>query len=404
MRFDIKGYREPDGVLVASFEAASVEEARLLAGEQGIRVLSVSKNWRDSFALFQRKRFDLQLLSQELHALLDAGLSLIEALTALAGKESAPEKRALLDHIMQRLREGRPLSSVLQERPDIFPPLFVSLVGASERTGDLKSALSRYIAYRGQMDAVKKKVVSASIYPALLIFVGGLVVLFLMGYVVPRFSRIYGDFGRDIPLMSRLLIHWGSLVEAYGLQVVAACVAVIGGLWVLGRRHFDRQRLLEGLLASRADFGAGKSARSLPAGHRTLRHVDLNTRTKAALMSQKHLTFLAGGHVFLNPVTGAPWADDYRQRINYWHPTLKALGLRARDAYQTRHTYATLLLMSGANPAYVAQQLGHTTMKITLERYARWVPRADNGAEIAKFEARLSSENVPKVSRKNKAG
>lgn len=135
-----------------------------------------------------------------------------------------------------------------------------------------------------------------------------------------------------------------------------------------------------------------------------IRHVDLNSRAKAALMRQKHLTFLAGGHVFLNPVTNAPWADDYRQRINYWHPTLKALGLRARDAYQTRHTYATLLLMSGANPAYVAQQLGHTTMKITLERYARWLPRADNGAEIAKFEARLSSENVPKVSRKNKAG
>jgi general secretion pathway protein F len=251
MRFDIKGYREPEGVLVASFEAASVEEARLLAGEQGIRVLSVSKSWRDSLTFFQGRRFDLQLFSQELHALLDAGLSLIEALTALAGKESAPQKRALLDHLMQRLREGRPLSAVLQDRPDIFPPLYISLVGASERTGDLMSALSRYIAYRGQMDAVKKKVVSASIYPALLILVGGLVVLFLMGYVVPRFSRIYGDFGRDIPLMSRLLIQWGALVEAYGLQVLAAFVALIAALWMLGRRHVDRQRLLEGLLANK---------------------------------------------------------------------------------------------------------------------------------------------------------
>lgn len=251
MRFDIKGYREPEGVLVASFEAASVEEARLLAGAQGIRVLSVSKNWRDSLTFFQGSRFDLQLFSQELHALLDAGLSLIEALTALAGKESAPQKRALLDHLMQRLREGRPLSAVLQDRPDIFPPLYVSLVGASERTGDLKSALSRYIAYRGQMDAVKKKVVSASIYPALLVLVGGLVVLFLMGYVVPRFSRIYGDFGRDIPLMSRLLIQWGALVEAYGLQVLAAFAALIAALWTMGRRYIDRQRLLEGLLASK---------------------------------------------------------------------------------------------------------------------------------------------------------
>jgi general secretion pathway protein F len=251
MRFDIKGYREPEGVLVASFEAASIEEARLLAGEQGIRVLSVSKNWRDSFTFLQRSRFDLQLFSQELHALLDAGLSLIEALTALAGKESAPPKRALLDHLMQRLREGQPLSAVLQDRPDIFPPLYISLVGASERTGDLKSALSRYIAYRGQMDAVKKKVVSASIYPALLVLVGGLVVLFLMGYVVPRFSRIYGDFGRDIPFMSRLLIQWGALVEAYGLQVLAAFAALIAALWTMGRRYIDRQRLLEGLLASK---------------------------------------------------------------------------------------------------------------------------------------------------------
>lgn len=135
-----------------------------------------------------------------------------------------------------------------------------------------------------------------------------------------------------------------------------------------------------------------------------IRYVDLNSRSRSALMRQKQHTYLADAHVFLNPLTGKAWADDYRQRINYWHPTLKALGLRARDAYQTRHTYATLLLMSGANPAYVAQQLGHTTMKITLERYARWMPRADNGAEIAKFEARLSSENVPIVSRKNKAG
>lgn len=73
-----------------------------------------------------------------------------------------------------------------------------------------------------------------------------------MGYVVPRFSRIYGDFGRDIPLMSRLLIQWGSLVEAYGLQVLAGFAALIGGLWVLGRRHIDRQRLMERLLTSKA--------------------------------------------------------------------------------------------------------------------------------------------------------
>lgn len=135
-----------------------------------------------------------------------------------------------------------------------------------------------------------------------------------------------------------------------------------------------------------------------------IRHVDLNTRALAALIRQKEHTFLAGKQVFHNPVTGNPWADDYRQRISYWHPTLKSLGMRARDAYQTRHTYATLLLMAGTNPAYVAQQLGHTTMKMTLERYARWLPHADNGAEIAKFERHFIEKNAPKVSQKHKTG
>ena len=134
-------------------------------------------------------------------AAFDAGLSLVEAIETLAEKESRPE-RASCDSAAARCgcsRAGRSRRP-LERSPEHFPPLYVATVRASERTGDLPEALSRFVAYQTQLDVVRKKVVSASIYPAILIGVGGLVTLFLLGYVVPRFSHVYEDMGGDIPL------------------------------------------------------------------------------------------------------------------------------------------------------------------------------------------------------------
>jgi len=109
-------------------------------------------------------------------------------------------------------------------------------VRAAERTGDLSEALARYVDYQQRLDAVKKKVVSASIYPAVLIGGGGLVVLFLLGYVVPRFSQVYDDVGRELPWLSQLLLHWGRLLNANGGFIVAGVIAAaVALLLVIGR-------------------------------------------------------------------------------------------------------------------------------------------------------------------------
>ena len=121
-----------------------------------------------------------------------------------------------------------------------------------------------------------------------------------------------------------------------------------------------------------------------------VREVDLNDAAMAVLRRQKAFTFLRGEEVFHNPNTGKPWADEQVQRRRYWNPTLKALGIRQRDAYQIRHTYASLLLTGGVNPAYIARQLGHSKVTTTLNVYARWIERADKGAEAAKANAILS--------------
>lgn len=122
----------------------------------------------------------------------------------------------------------------------------------------------------------------------------------------------------------------------------------------------------------------------------TIREVDLNDAATAVLARQKASSFLAGEEVFLNPATGIAWADEQVQRRRYWNPTLKALGIRQRDAYQVRHTYASLLLTGGVNPAYIARQLGHSKITTTLNTYARWIESADKGAEARKANEILS--------------
>jgi len=116
-----------------------------------------------------------------------------------------------------------------------------------------------------------------------------------------------------------------------------------------------------------------------------VRHIELNSRAVAALSRQKAHTYLMGGEVFRNPNTQLAW-NNTAKPLAAWHRTLKATGIRQRDAYQSRHTFATMNLMAGTNPMWVSRQLGHTNMRMTLERYSKWIDRADKSREKQKLE------------------
>jgi integrase len=120
---------------------------------------------------------------------------------------------------------------------------------------------------------------------------------------------------------------------------------------------------------------------------RTVRDVDLTPRMMAVLRRQKAHSFMRGldSPIFINPVTNTPWPDVQDQRKLYFHPALRALGIRSRDAYQTRHTYATTALMGGVNPAYIARQLGHKSAAMLFRHYSKWIDHADYGREAAKL-------------------
>lgn len=267
MYFEVKAFDGTRGVLTYALEAVDEADARRQVLEQGQQPIAIAARAR----LFRARtaRVPLVGFSQELVALMNAGLSLVESIEGLAEKESDPAVRRSLEQLRARLYEGRTLSAALAEQPDSFPPLYVATVRASERSGDIREALQRYVAYQLQVDALRKKVVSASVYPAVLCVAGVLVTLFLLGYVVPRFSSIYEDLGSQLPLASRLLIRWGHLLEAHGSLVLMGFIGLVAAI-AFGVTRPAFRRALGRRIAAIPAFGRHLQAYQLARLYRTV--------------------------------------------------------------------------------------------------------------------------------------
>ncbi|TXI20738.1 MAG: type II secretion system F family protein [Nitrosomonas sp.] len=243
MRYEVKAVLSGQGTVHLELEANSEEEARLQVTEQGGMVLSVRRSF-SGFSLKSNTHFPLVHFSQELLSLQTAGLSLVESIETLLEKEQDTGNRKIIQNILDRLYEGITFSQTLEEHPRAFPPLYIATIRASERTGDLPEALTRFISYQTQMDFVRKKLVGASIYPVLLLVVGFLVSIFLLVFVVPKFSAIYDDMGSELPWLSLLLIKWGHFVDERGWELAIATGTVISMIVYFVTRPTFRANLL----------------------------------------------------------------------------------------------------------------------------------------------------------------
>jgi general secretion pathway protein F len=231
MRYRLTVLDAARAVAIQELDAIDEADARRQALGRGLRVLTLETTRLRRGG--GRARLALVPFSNELVALLEAGLSLVEAIDALTEKERDEAVRSVLEGIRSRLYEGQSLSVALAEFPSSFPALYVATVRASERSGAISEALTRFVAYQERIDLLRKRLINASIYPAVLLGAGTLVVLFLVAYVVPRFSGIYEDIGGELPLASRLLMQWGRLLDAHGMALGIGFV-VFAGLAVHG--------------------------------------------------------------------------------------------------------------------------------------------------------------------------
>lgn len=247
MRYRVKALAAGGALTVLQVEAADRAQAGRIAGERGLSVLSVRPEIAPGQWFAARARaFPLPLFAQQFVALLAAGLGTVEALEAMAS-EASRGSGATLRELLGHVRAGRSLSWAMEQMPQAFPPLFVATVRASERTGDLREALLRYIAYQDQIEQLRRKVVDASVYPALLLAAGALVAGFLLLYVVPRFASIYDDIGGQLPWLSRLMMDWGRLLSDHVLMVVASVGAAMLVLGYGATRPALRRRLWQRL-------------------------------------------------------------------------------------------------------------------------------------------------------------
>jgi general secretion pathway protein F len=237
MQFDVRTLSAEMVIAHLVIDGRDEADARRQVEARGLFVSAITPV-RDGLVRRAGKRaaLSLVLFSQELLALLSAGLGIVEGLEALLEKESNPATRSVLERLLAGLREGRRFSAVLAEQPDLFPPLYVGIVKAAEGTSDLPRSLARFIDYQQRIDLVRGKLVSAAIYPCILLLVGGGVSLFLISYVVPRFAEVYQGAGRNLPWLSQQMLNWGQFAAAHTTLLLAGIGATLA-LLALGVRQ-----------------------------------------------------------------------------------------------------------------------------------------------------------------------
>ena len=238
MRFDVIAVDARQQIVALELEAANAGRAAEEVRSQGLSLISLeSRGVR--LSITRRKRFPATLFSMELVSLLDAGLNLVEALQTLTEKENYGERQEVLSGLLAAISRGEPFSQAVAGFPQHFSPLYVATVKASERTGSMREALGRYIAYQEELERVRKKIVSASIYPVILSVVGTLVIGFLMFYVVPRFARVYEDMASTLPFFSRLLLGFGNFVGNHALALgFTGMLLLASAVWAFSRTEF----------------------------------------------------------------------------------------------------------------------------------------------------------------------
>ncbi len=209
------------------------------------------------------------VFNQELATLLKAGMPLVQSLDILRGRMTNPLFKGVLDEIHEKVRAGTSLSDAFSAHADLFPGVYTASLMAGEKSGSLEAVLRRYVAYVKVISAVKRRTVSALIYPAVLLALSLAVVTIIVVRVVPEFKDFYVQFGHELPLVTRIIVGVSNVVRTQGLLVLLAIAAAVVGTNSWLRRPGQRERLdrwmlvLPGIGPTARKFATSQLARTL---------------------------------------------------------------------------------------------------------------------------------------------
>lgn len=235
-------------VLEGTYVAPSEAHLRRELEEKGLHVLALAPRGAvQGFSLGRRKikRDEFLIFNQELATLLKAGLPLVQSLDILRQRLTNPVFKAVLDDVHEKVRGGTALSDAFTAHADLFPGVYMASLVAGERSGSLDQVLRRFVAYSKVIDTVRKKTLSAMLYPAILSALALVLVAIIVVKVVPAFSGFYTSFDQELPFITQVIVGFSDLVRSNLILIVGALVA--GGIGFSGwvrqpgqRARFDR--------------------------------------------------------------------------------------------------------------------------------------------------------------------
>ena len=232
-------------------EADTVRNARSQLRAQALVPLSVAPVQRESRGLntviWESRIFSstaLAVWTRQLAGLLNAGLPIERALSALSEEADTDRQRHLVSALRTEVNAGAPCAKALAQHPREFSAIYVAVVGAGEQSGHLGLVLERLADDLQAQQNLKSKLLAASLYPAIVSAVALLIVLFLLAYVVPQVAQVFSSNQRSLPLLTRIMLGLSDAVKQHGwlalLLLLAATAALRTALKQADvRRRFD---------------------------------------------------------------------------------------------------------------------------------------------------------------------
>jgi type IV pilus assembly protein PilC len=229
-------------------EAATERDARERFAQQGFLVYSVrARDLSAKLGGFQirRKVVNLEkflIFNQQFVTLIRAGLPILKGLDLLADRLTDPKLGRYIKAVRDEVKTGTTLSDAFAKQ-NVFPPIYVTSVLAGERSGSLVEVLDRFLTYQRLTLAVRKKLLLSLMYPAVLIVLVVLLIMFLVTYVVPNFAELYKSMQAKLPAPTRILIAIGTTARSYILLGFCVLVAAGIGAWLWSRRESAQETL-----------------------------------------------------------------------------------------------------------------------------------------------------------------
>ncbi len=263
-----------EGVYVADSEARLRREFE----EKGLLVLAIQQAGRRAMAgvhlpaLPRRRKVpsrEFLVYNQELATLLKAGMPLVQSLDILRQRVTNPVFKVVLDDVYERVRSGSALSEAFEAHAGLFPGVYTASLLAGEKSGNLEQVLRRYVSYVKVVSSVRRKTISALVYPAILVLLSIVVVTVIVVKVVPEFGNFYNQFGKELPLSTRFIVGLSAFVTSYFVLILAAIAGTIAlALWWV--RQPGQRRRLHRLILSLPMLGPIAQKFSTSQGARTL--------------------------------------------------------------------------------------------------------------------------------------